>query len=281
MGSRGFAPAGDFDRALVSLRIVSFALFLTLIWKLKTYRWLLVVYQNVPIQDPFFPPFFRSELVLALAYGLACAGALWGILGRDLRLLRWQTSGLCAALAVLCLHQGSFNDVTFCTAFWSAGWCWWYVRRMDRDPPDVLYDKSAFLAQAILAVILLGGAVGKLTPGYWSGAVFYDIYFVDRDYWTFNLLRVWFAPDQLRELAVWYSRFVIVTESLGAVAVLILPRRAASWTAIAILLGIALLSNLQLFSVLSCLLGLAAIGLRGPRLSEPNDRGFFGTIGNS
>lgn len=266
------APDETRDGSLGPFRLVSIGLFVSLIWKLQTYRWLLVVYQNVPIRDQFFPGWLQSNLVLAVAYALACGLAVWGVVGCDRRLLRWQTSGLCLALATLCLHQGSYNDVTFCTAFWTSVWGWWYVRRVDRDAPAVLHDKAAFLAHSILAVILLGGAVGKMTSGYWDGAVLYDIYFADRNYWTFNVLRSWFDPAELRSIATWYSRFVILTELLGPIALVILPRRAASLVGMVILFGIALLSNLQLFSVLTCLLSLLAIGLWWPRYSPSASR---------
>ena len=60
-------------------------------------------------------------------------------------------------------------------------------RRIE-DQADLL-RRARVLSRLIISVILLGGAPGKWTAEYWSGEVFYDIYFRDRDFWVFNLLR--------------------------------------------------------------------------------------------
>jgi hypothetical protein len=119
----------------------------------------------------------------------------------------------------------------------------------------------------ILSIIFLGGAVGKMTGGYGSGEVLYEIYFSGRDYWLFNFLRNQFDEPTLRNIACYYSWLVAGTELLCAFLWL-MPQRLASWIAIAVLLNIALMSNTWLFSVLTCLMGLAVVGLHTPRRSE-------------
>jgi lipoprotein signal peptidase len=115
-------------------------------------------------------------------------------------------------------------------------------------------------------MIFLGGAVGKLTPEYWSGEVFFQIYFVDRDFWVFNLLRSRFEPETLREIATYYSRMVIGTE-MAVAGFWLLPRKVAAVLTLIVLLCLTLFSNFNLFSVTFCLIGLCLFVLH-----EPKDR---------
>jgi hypothetical protein len=164
------------------------------------------------------------------------------------------------SLTVMCVHQGSYNDMTFVTAWWTALWSLWFVHRMEKDDESTLLRKGAFLSRLIISVILLGGGLGKWTGEYWSGEVFYDIYFRDRDYWVFNLLRSWFEPETLRVMSTWYSRQVVVIETLAGVSLWLLPPRWAAAIGVVVLTMIAVLSNTLLFSVLTCLIALAAVG---------------------
>ncbi len=249
------------DERWMPYRVVSLGIFLSLVWKLTYFRLLFEVYKNIPVNDDFFPAVFRSEFVLASAYVMAAVMSLWGIVSSSTAVNRFQSVALLVANAVLCWHQGSYNDVTFCTAFWASAWCVWYSLRIEVDDRATLLEKSAMLAHLIVAVIFLGGDMGKMTPGYWNGSVLYDIYFVDRDFWLFNALRQFLSEDQLHWLAMWYSRFVTASELTGAVVLVLLPRRWASVAGMVILCGVGMLSNFMLFSVLFSLIGLTAVGL--------------------
>jgi hypothetical protein len=165
-----------------------------------------------------------------------------------------------AGATILCLHQASYNDMTFVTAWWTGVWALWYVHHLEDDDREGMLRRAALLSRLIISVILLGGAAGKWTAEYWSGEVFYDIYFRDRDFWVFNLLRENFESDTLREIATWYSRNVIVVETVAGLGLWLLPPRWAASVAVILLSSIALLSNFLLFSVLFSLIGLAAVG---------------------
>ncbi len=178
------------------------------------------------------------------------------------RLCSWVTF---VAATVLCVHQGSYNDMTFVTTWWVSLWSLWYVHQNWDENRALVLRRAAFLSRLIISMILLGGAVGKWTAEYWSGEVFYDIYFLDRDYWAFNLLRANVEPESLREIAKWYSRQVVIVETVAGIGLWLLPARWAAMVGIVLLMSIALLSNFLLFSVLSCVIGLAAVGLFVPR----------------
>ncbi len=258
--------------ALTVTRVVVFAIIVSLIWKLSYFIQAARIYRLVPFEDAFFPYLLQSTFVSSAAYMIALASLMLMLVARS---PIWLVAASCLAvfgLGILCIHQQAYNDVTFLTCWWSTLWCLWMYTRIG-EAVDSLLPRAAFLTHLILSVIFLGGAVGKMTPGYWSGEVLYEIYFSGRDYWVFNLLRDQFDEAALRNISCWYSRLVTSTELLCAFLWL-MPRRLASWLAIAVLLNIALMSNTFLFSVLTCLLGLALVGLHTPKTKT--DRSPFG-----
>jgi hypothetical protein len=252
------------DRAVIAHRIVQIGILATLLWKWTFFRFANGVYESIPLDDPFFPALLRSPLILRIAFLATVATVVLNIFTTNPNLRRscsWIT--LLGATA-LCLHQGSYNDMTFVTAWWTSLWAFWFVHRLEKDDQTVLLSRAALLSRLIISVILLGGAIGKWTGEYWSGEVFYDIYFRDRDFWAFNFLRSNFDTEALREIAMWYSRKVVVIETVAGLGLWLLPPKWAAGAAVLVLTSIALLSNTLLFSVLSCLIGLAAVGFLVP-----------------
>lgn len=240
-------------------RIVVLGILLSLVWKFPHYPVAWTLYEQLNLEHQFFPPAFRNNQVLA---GLILAPIITCVLSL---IIHWRPlfliqSFVCViATAGLCWHQGSYNDVTFLTCFWASLWCCWYSLSMNQ-PIEKLLSKGQIFIAMIFSMILLGGAVGKWTPGYWSGEVLYQIYFVDRDFWLFNLLREKFDSETLRSIATGYSRMVIIVESSCAFLWL-LPARVAAGLATSVLSGIVLFSNFNLLSVMFCLLALGIVGM--------------------
>jgi hypothetical protein len=254
------APAQAINRVVLAHRIVQAGILLSLIWKWSFFRLAANVYAHMPLDDPFFPAWLRSVYIVSPVY-LITVGATLMSLATPRRLLHrlcaWLTLG---GASILCIHQASYNDMTFASVWWSSLWSLWYVHRDWETDPQALLRRGAFLSRLILSVILLGGAAGKWTAAYWSGDVLYDIYFRDRDFWLFNWLRTSFEPAALRDIATWYSRKVIVMETAGGLGLWLLPARMAGMVGVCLFASIALLSNFLLFSVVWCLIGLAAVG---------------------
>ncbi len=250
----------DLNHELLTIyRVVVGFLLASLLWKARAIPLFYTVYSTLPLHDEFFPALLRNPQFLAASFLLPVGLSAAVFFVRSRLLLGIQAIVTCAGMFVLCIHQGTYNDVTFVTCFWTSVWGLWFVSRSHEAPTSLLPKAKAF-AILIVSLVFLGGAVGKWTPGYWSGEVFYEIYFVERDFWVFNWLRNKYVADQLQNFAMYYSRLAVFTESVCAFLWL-LPVRHAGMIAISVFMGIALFSNIHLFSVMFCLLGLAIVAM--------------------
>ncbi len=245
------------------LKVVMAAILVSLLWKLTFLIQLDRIQQAMPLQDPFFPAVFRSQTVARTTYLIATSLSALLLFSKSRSILTIGSMLLVVALFSLNIHQASFNDVTFLCCGWSAAWCWWFSTRLD-EPTESLHPRAAWLAHAIVSLVFIGGAVGKLTPEYWSGQVLYEVYFIDRDFWFYNIIRSYSTADGLRNAATMHSRMVIATE-LACGFLWLLPMRIASLVALIVLLGIAMTNNFLLFSVITSLMGLSIIGLHQPK----------------
>jgi hypothetical protein len=248
------------DRPLLAFRLVIGATLVALLWKVMFFIVIANVYLEMPLRQRLFPAFFESAVTFAASYATVALTLLCVLLARGSRVRRWGTWLAFAGVSTLCLHQGSYNDATFTTAWWTLLWSAWFAGRLDQGDEDLL-ARGARLSRAILAVILLGGAVGKWTPEYWSGQVLYEIYFTERDFWLFNLLRANVDPAPLREIATWYSRGVVLLESAAGLTLWLLPARVAALVGASIFAGITVFSNALLASVTLSMVGLSVVGL--------------------
>lgn len=258
-------------RIKISFRMVQWCTLAALAWKIGPFIDIVKCYYEIPLHQTFFPAPMQSPTLLAVTYVVMLAAlavtALTNI--RVLRIIAATIIWIAATIA--CIHQGSHNDMTFATAWWTSLWSLWLACQIDRQPaiePELLLRRAAFLSRCIVSMILLGGAVGKWTSEYWSGQVLYEIYFVDRDFWLFNRLRESLDQEGLRTVATWYSRKVIVIETLCGLGLWLLSPRWAAGIAVFVLTSIAFFSNFNLFSVLLSLIGLAAAGFFVPRTSR-------------
>lgn len=248
------------NRAVVAHRIVQLAMFVGLMWKWQYLVASAYVYAKIPLDDLFFPGPLQSAPVVIVTFLATVAAIALNLLAGS---RRWQITLAGITLlgsTILCLHQGSYNDMTFVTTWWVSVYSLWFVWHLQDEDQDTLLRRAALLSRLILSMILLGGGIGKWTAEYWSGEVFYDIYFRDRDFWVFNYLRENYDTQALQTIAMWYSRKVVVVESLAGLGLWLLPSKWAAAIGIVLLASIALFSNFLLFSVLMCLIGMASVG---------------------
>lgn len=255
----------ELNQPVAAYRLVQVAILISLFWKWRFFLHANSIYANIPVEDPFFPDWLRSVTTIRFAFwGSALATGIGLITTSKVlrKLCSWLGIG---GISIMCMHQGSYNDMTFVTIWWCCLWSVWLAHRIGADQHELLMRKAAFLSRLIISLILLGGAAGKWTPEYWSGEVLFDIYFVDRDFWFYNYLRENYEPAELQEIAKWYSRQTVVVETVGGLGLWLLPARWAALVATIILSGIVILSNKYLVSVIGCLIGLACVGFLVPR----------------
>ena len=260
-------PTNDQRESLTLLKLVHVGILVSLLWKVQFFRYFVSVHQEFPVLDLFFPVFFRSQQVLVAAYSLSVLGSLLILVLRSKPHIVVLGAISTIGLSILCLHQSAYNDVTFLCCAWTSVWCLWFASRLG-ESFETLFPRAVWLSHLVLSLIFIGGVVGKFSPGYWSGEVLYEIYFKERDFWIYNLLRNSMTEEALRNAAMWHSRMVICSE-LACSFLWLMPRKIASVVAIVVLCGIALTNNLFLFSVVSCLIGLALVGLHERKQVQP------------
>lgn len=251
-------------------RVVVAYLIASLLWKSSFYPAIYHIYTTYHLKHDFFPTFLTNTFVLAAMLLVPVALGLIAMFVRSKSFIIMHAVITAICMFGLCLHQGSYNDVTFLTCFWVSIWCVWYSVKLG-SPAKELITKAKVFAILIVSLIFLGAAVGKWTPEYWSGQVLYEIYFVDRDFWVFNWLRANLEPMALREFATYYSRVVVIAESACAFLWL-LPPKIGGAIGLIMLVSIALFSNTHLFSVMFCLIGLTIVSLHESRAGVETEK---------
>lgn len=250
----------------VALRALCFALVAVWLSKWDFFAAAARVYVLRPLDDPFFPPILQSFWVLAAAFCAPPAVALFALALAGYRASIVALGAFAGGSLVLLGHQGSYNDATFVCSLWVALAGLW-LAHAEEHPEASLAQRAAFFAQAVIALQFLGGAIGKLTPGYLDGSVLHGIYFADRDHFTFALSREWLDPASLQTAARYYSRTVIALE-LALASLPLWPAKPALWTAVIGLSALAIFHNFRLFSVVGSLIALAATALWLERAHE-------------
>lgn len=220
---------------------------------------------DYPLVFDFFPAWAASPWVSLVAYLGPLVAGLAAMGSGSPRLWRWACWSLVVGSLVLCVHQNSYNDATFITSFWAALWILWLVTR------GANYGEIArhgpLLAQAVISLMFLGGAVGKLTPDYWDGTAFYHIYFQQKANFIYPWLRTHLNDGTLLTLAAAFSRAVIVGE-FAVAALACFASRQTLLLSIAVMFAVVAISTSFLFSVMGCLIGVAFAGVRLTRLNE-------------
>ena len=57
---------------------------------------------------------------------------------REKPYLIFQAATTLICMFGMCIHQGSYNDVTFLTCFWVSLWCVWYTVKLGAPPRELI-----------------------------------------------------------------------------------------------------------------------------------------------
>ena len=208
---------------------------------------------RTPVLNNFFPELLAQPFVAQLAYVLPVTAAAVFI-RPSLWMLRIAALVMVFSAATLVVHQETCNDATFVTSFWSALWFLWFAVHWERED-EYLFVHSRRIGQWIVGMIFWAGFIGKLTPEYWNGDVFYNIFFVQDSEWLGVWARGVIPFQQAHAFAVVVSCCVIAAEFFLSLAPF-LPFALISRYGLLILLGVPVFSTWRIFSVLSCLIGI-------------------------
>ena len=249
----------------------------TALWSLGWY-WKILYYLKILGANSVAPPQVSLLPAAMSDYRLALGFYLLPVVGILVVLVRWSreralmASGAMVVGALGCMgHYQFYNDATFVTSFWVALWLFWLAWNSEREDQGLIREARG-LAKGTVALIFLGGAVGKFTGTYWSGEVLHDIYFQQKDYFIYNFLRESWTAEQVEQLAILFSRMAILGEVAVVVAALVLSYRHFAILVVVTVLSMVLISTPYLFSVMGAVVGLMGANLfwgeqKGERLA--------------
>ncbi len=218
------------------------------------------VCREYPLEFAFFPQLAASAWVSLLAYLLPLVAGTLALRSSSRRTWQFAALTLTTGAGVLCVHLNSYNDATFVTSFWSGLWLLWLTTRDPRRSQSIALH-GPLLAQGVISLMFLGGAVGKLTPEYWNGTALYHIYFLQKDNFIYPWVRTTLDETTLRSLATVFSRAVIFAE-FGIALLVFRPSRGTLLLSAGTMVGIAVISTSFLFSVMGSLIGIALAAAR-------------------
>lgn len=232
---------------------------------LLPYMSLAAMQSVAPVDHRFFPMLLREPTLLVVAFIVPLVTDLIVFLG--VRHRRESTASLrrdmkrvavceAAGSAVLLVHQATYFTATWVVFFWAGLFLVW-MAWSGAESLERAKANGPFLAQLIVGFFFLGGAVGKWTSGYWSGEVFEELFFgSSRSF--FPLVRGWLGDADAHVAALWFSRWVVVVETLMAVVVLA-PSQLAFVASLVAVAGLWLTSS-DLFEVCLPIIGIAIAG---------------------
>jgi len=235
-------------------------------------RWYVAMRGSARVVDHYFPSAFAEPRYLLWAYGgpIVLGAVAFIAPARRIRIL--HAIALVCGSAWILLQQATHATQFANTSLWLGLWLLWYGQRHDLQEA-AHRRKAAVLAQLIIGVIFLGAAVGKWTNGYWSGAVFYDLLFAHEPYPQYVWISDHFEPAQVKEISTWYSRAVVIGESVMA-CIALAPPRIALPTTVVMVLGMWLGATPRIFDAIGPVLGLGYAGtliIRSLRREQPSN----------
>lgn len=254
-------------------KIFLLALILFLLgWGLKLSTYLEQISSSPGIYFELFPAFFRSPGVALSFYALPFLGLPLLILKRERLALSLYSGLLVLASGIATLHLYFFNDATFTTAFWSALFFFWFALNSDRRGEQAAWEART-LSRGMVGMVFFGGAVGKMTGGYWDGTVLFDIYFQQKENFPYSWFRENLEPERIETLALLLSRGALIGEFLVVFGAILLPFRLFVSFVVLVALGMVAISTPYLLSVMAPLLGaLVLVLLWTDRIDPPTSK---------
>ncbi|OGX30375.1 MAG: hypothetical protein A2787_04570 [Omnitrophica WOR_2 bacterium RIFCSPHIGHO2_01_FULL_48_9] len=215
------------------------------------YLWSTAV--RYPLEYSFFPFVLQDAAISQTVYLLPVA-ALIIFMTEDPRAYLSASVVMLVSSLLMSWHMNTHNDATFVVSFWVAVWLFWLAANLKRAEAEFKLH-IVVLAQCLCAMIFLGGFMGKLTPEYWHGDVFYHTHIIENNLWWAARLKQTFNAEQLQGVAMVFSRAVIGMEGLLVLSPFLPSRFVCRFAPLCFSL-IMFTNTWRIFSVLGCLMGM-------------------------
>lgn len=226
----------------------------------------IVLATRLPVADPWTPGPLQHPATFGLCLLAVLATALGAVVvpGRaTARLFGWTTL---LAGAVALVHQLGHGWAGSVLLFWTGAWGVWLAHVRDA------VDRGPFLCLLLLGGVFAFPAVGKATPGFLDGTVYWDLQ------WSHGVgIHGWLAgvlgAERHRALAGWFGPFTVVAEGVLAF-VWLMPARVGFGAIGLAAAGLLITSGVEFLDAMGLLVALAA---SGAALAE--DRRTYGEAG--
>lgn len=202
--------------------------------------------------DPWLPFLLQIPhtfiVPLALLFGIGAAASF----RPSVPLLRlWSWTCFLTGAVLLC-HQAGLGWAGSVLFFWTGLWALWlaYVRTAARLGP--------LISLAIVGVLFAYPAIGKMTPGYWSGELYWEFHWRSGQgphAWLGSVL----GEERHRALGAIYGPISIIAEASLAL-VWLLPARIGYALVFLAAIGITASAGLRFLDAMGPLISLAASG---------------------
>lgn len=234
-------------------------------WFVRTFyfiNYLFVYIVRYPVHFDFFPEFLQSPDVSIGIYFFPLLAVPAVLRPTPCRLITSSIILVVSSLVSL-WHIDTYNDATYVTCFWVSLWMTWVAFNLKRDDPGFRWQ-ACFLAQLIVGMIFLGGAVGKMTPEYLSGEVWVNMFLKQKHY----VFGIWiaqvFGSEQIGLFSQILSRGMIFGELLIGLMPLFPYRAGTIGASLLMLVMMPLTNTWMIFSVVGCLIGMLTACLIWP-----------------
>ncbi len=246
-------------------------------------QWYQAHLSRVHVSDDYFPPWLTDAHVLPWLYLLPTFIGLVGLAFPLRAIATAHALSLVVCSFTMLIHQVSLAFQGANTSLWAGVFLLWLCARADAEEVSFRL-RAAFILQLIVGMVFLGGAAGKWTAGYWNGEVLFHLMFMYQDSPKWVWLRESFDLETLREAAIYYSRAVVIGETLMATV----PLWPAAWAFRGATLGVLCMwagATPRVFDALGPVLGLCIAGwllTRPPNAKPlPRQETFDGTPASS
>ncbi|MGE0266954.1 MAG: hypothetical protein AB7S78_00680 [Candidatus Omnitrophota bacterium] len=248
----------DAESITTNIRVLRWTMIFWLAgWFVRTLyfiEYLFVYIVRYPVHFDFFPEILQSPDVSIGIYFLPLL-ALPAVIRPTHRRLIAASLLLIVCSLVSLWHLDTYNDATYVTCFWVSVWMVWVafnIRRVDYG----FRCLACFLAQLIVGMIFMGGAIGKMTPEYLSGEAWSNMFLKQNHY----ILGVWISQiltsGQIAIFSQILSKGMIFTEFLIGLLPFFPFRTGAIGASVLMVAMLPLTNTLMIFSVVGCLIGM-------------------------